>query len=77
MLLAWLPEDVPGFGAPGEDELSFSIGELLLDIVDPPVVVLAIGAALSAGRWRGVRGAASFLVRGTAGGRGLPWVRAA
>lgn len=64
LLLGGLAARVPGYGA--LDGVSFHVGQLLVDVIDPLVVLLAIGAALRAGGLRGAKRGASFLLRGVA-----------
>jgi hypothetical protein len=85
-LATWLIKRVPGY-AELDDSTSFQIGKLLRDAADPLALLLAAGAALVFGGWRGVRAGALFLVgaEGTeseslaaskslaAGARGLLW----
>ena len=87
VLVTWLIARVPGYTAFADDDTSFTLGKFLRDVVDPLALLIALGAALLCGRWRGLRAGARFLVgvEGTeseslaagkflaAGARGLLW----
>jgi len=87
VLVTWLIARVPGYTGFADDDTSFTLGKFLRDVVDPLALLIAVGAALLCGRWRGLRAGARFLVgiEGTeseslaagkflaAGARGLLW----
>lgn len=84
LCLLALPAHVPGHAASGELEPRIRLVNLLVDVLDPLVLLIAVAAPFLAGGWRGVKAGARFLARGgsvdpagsrslAAAGRGLLW----